>query len=107
MKTVLRQWPFILLAAAVFTLLSGCVATTGGYGGEDYYEPSGYYYNGWGPTYRVGPPRRGDHDDHPGPPHAESHQGHPAYRPAPPSRAVPSIPTKPRPQPRGPGEHKK
>jgi hypothetical protein len=45
-------------------VLTACVV--GGYGGDDgvgyvggVYEPGGYEYGGWGPGYRVGPPRGG------------------------------------------------
>jgi hypothetical protein len=49
------------------TLLSGCVAAgySDGSAGVDvgyvggFYEPYGYGYGGWGPGYRVGPPRGG------------------------------------------------
>jgi hypothetical protein len=62
-------------------MLAACVA--GGYDGEvgvgyvgGFYEPGGYEYGGWGPAYRVGPPRR------------EARA--PAGRPE--GRAAPSIP---------------
>jgi hypothetical protein len=96
MKIVLH-WPIVGLAAGMFTVLSGCFVTTGRYGGAvdvygvDYFEPSGYDYHGWGPAYHVAPPR-GDRDDHDRPAHAENRQAQPAYRPASPSRPVPSIP---------------
>jgi hypothetical protein len=85
----------------VATVLSyGCVVTDGGYGyggaayGLGYYEPAGIPYGGWGPAYEVAPFRRGDHypERYGGgrpPPHA--------YRAAPASRAMPSIPTGARP----------
>lgn len=75
---------------------SGCVAD-GGYAyppavsvgvGLDYYEPFGFDYGGWGPAYRVGPPREGMR-------RPESGLGH-GYRLAPTGRALPSIPTIPR-----------
>jgi hypothetical protein len=63
--------------------LTGCLV--GGYGGTDvgvgvgysgaFYEPGGYEYGGWGPGYRVGPPRGGR-----------------AERGARPGRSAPSIP---------------
>ena len=76
--------------------LMACVAT--GYDGEvgvgyvgGYYEPYGYDYGGWGPGYRVGPPRGGEgHPDH----HPGGHA--PPYRAAAPSRGMPSIPTRSR-----------
>ena len=78
---------------------SGCVGTVGGYGyqndgynGMDYYNTGGGYYGGgWGGNYHVGPPRGGEqhrHDDG----NASAH----AYRPAPASHAMPSIPSSPR-----------
>ena len=88
-------------------LLASCAVTDGGYGystdvriGLDYYDPwFGNYgdYGGWGPGYRVGPPRqimpRPDFDRGRLP-----HRG--GYRPAPGAHPVPSIPS--RPHPRGP-----
>jgi len=112
MKIVLRYWLIIGLVAGMLTVLSGCVATTGGYGGPaevyevDYYESYGYDYNRLGPRYHVAPPR-GDRDDHGRPNRAENRPAQPVYRPAPPSRPVPSIPTQPHPEPRGSGERKK
>ena len=54
----------VLLAAG----LGACAVEGGGYDGDvgvgvgvgyvgDYYEPCCYGYGGWGPGYRVGPPR--------------------------------------------------
>jgi hypothetical protein len=83
----------------------GCVVTDGGYGyggaayGVGYYEPYGMPYGGWGPGYEVAPFRYPEHhpEGHGGP---EKHGGGPpphAYRAAPASRAMPSIPTGARP----------
>jgi hypothetical protein len=85
------------VVAVAVALSSGCVVTDGGYNyagaayGVGYYEPSGIYYGGWGPGYDVAPYRRGYPVRYGGrpPPHA--------YRPAPASRAMPSIPTGARP----------
>jgi len=118
MKTLRQRWPLFLLgvlalAAVAFSPLTGCVASGGAYvgDGEYYYDAPGYVvYDGWGPTYRVGPPRDDHdhhdarHDDHHDDHHDDGHQGHPAYRPAPASRAVPSIPTQSHPPPRAPGK---
>jgi hypothetical protein len=88
---------------ALLTVIGGCVATgyggdgyydggAVGYGGVDVYEGPGYDYGGWGwgRGYRVGPPPHGGFDrGHPG-------RGGPpqrAYHPAPPSHAMPSIPS--------------
>jgi len=78
-------------------LLSGCVVGDGGYydgGGIDatYYEPNGVYYGGWGSGYHVAPFRGGDH-------HLTGGGGHEsgrAYRSAPASHSVPSIPSRSR-----------
>jgi hypothetical protein len=122
MKTILRSWPLLLLgvfalAAVAFTPLTGCVASAGVYAGdyegEYYYDAPGYVvYDGWGPTYHVGPPREdhdhpgGNHDDHHDTHGAGGNPGHPAYRPAPSSRAVPSIPTQSHPPSRAPGKNR-
>lgn len=86
-------------------LPSGCVVTDGGYGYVysdglgirlDYYEPHGYFpRGGWGPGYWVAP-FRGSHRgaDHPG-----GYRSPRAFRHAPLSRPVPSIPSHPRGRP--------
>ena len=117
MKTNLRRWVLAVLAiglTGLFAVLSGCAS--GGYGGEvevygvDYYEPYGYNYGHWHPRYHVAPPRGGEERrDHPAPVQTapaqtapvqtapvQSRPSTPAYRPAPPSRPAPSIPSKPR-----------
>jgi len=122
MTAILRRWPLLLLggvAVAAFALVSapGCVASGGAYvaepDGEYYYDAPGYVvYDGWGPTYYVGPPRGGHDHDHHYDHHDDHHDNHgggghprqPAYRPAPPSHAAPSIPTQSRPPSRGPGK---
>lgn len=87
-----------LLGGGVALLaLTGCVV--GGGGGYDdtanvsygvgFYEPLGYNYGGWGPGYRVAPPRGGeprrDRSDRP-------------FHAAQPSRSTPSIPSRTRPR---------
>jgi hypothetical protein len=97
MKTLMRRCIAGVCVATALIILYACVAG-GGYegGGEvaygaDFYEPFGYEYGGWGPNYRVGPPRGGERrPEHSGGSHP------PAYHPAPPSRGVPSIPSRPR-----------
>jgi hypothetical protein len=87
---------FVVLTLTV--LLSGCFFPGGGYydGGDigaGYYEPSGVVYGGWGPSYHVAPFRGGDH------PPARSGGGHasaPAYKSAPASHSMPSIPSRSR-----------
>jgi hypothetical protein len=99
-------------------LPSGCVVPEGGYGygggygfeaapviGLDYYQPYGIVYGGWGPDYHVAPYRPGYHvhehyGDHPVDRAGGQFFPH-AYRPAPVSHAMPSIPS----QPRGGGAH--
>lgn len=94
------RWSAIVFVIALFTVLSsGCVVTGGGYGydggvgiGLDYYEPVGVDFGSWGPGYRVGPVRDGDHrPDRRGgnpPPHA--------YKSPPASHSMPSIPSRSR-----------
>lgn len=94
------RWSALAFVISLFSILSpGCAVTAGGYGvdegvgvGLDYYEPFGFDYGGWGPGYRVGPFRDGaQRPDRGG--------GNPpgrAFRPAPPSRSIPSIPSRAR-----------
>ena len=97
MSAFITRWPLTVLAAGVVSLLvAGCVASGGGYGydagsfGPGYYEPYGVDYGGWDGGYRVGPVRgRGNYGGGRGGPHA--------YHGAPPSRPMPSIPSRPRP----------
>ncbi len=101
MNISLLRWSAIAFVIGLFTTLSsGCAVTGGGYGyngdvgvGLDYYEPYGGEYGGWGSGYRVGPSRGGDHrHEHGGSGggHAPSH----AYRSAPASHSMPSIPSR-------------
>jgi hypothetical protein len=98
MSPVLRRSLAGLMAVAIVLVLEACVAGPGYEGGvveasygADFYEPYGYDYGGWGPGYRVGPPRGGEgHPDH----HPGGHA--PPYRAAAPSRGMPSIPTRSR-----------
>ena len=97
MNSLLLRWSAIAIVIGLFTVLSsGCVVTGGGYGYDDgvgiglgYYEPYGAVYGGWGPGYRVGPIRGGDHRPDRGGGHPSPH----TYRPAPASHSVPSIPS--------------
>jgi hypothetical protein len=67
MKSMLRTLTVAAVGVLALLSLAGCVV--GGYdggGGVGYvgyvggvYEPGGYEYGGWGPGYRVGPPRGG------------------------------------------------
>jgi hypothetical protein len=68
-----------LMAAIALPLLQACAVTADGYGGDvgyvgGFYEPYGYEYGGWGPDYRVGPPRGGDWGGHGG--DGGDHGGH-------------------------------
>jgi hypothetical protein len=99
-----RQSALALVIGMITFLSSGCAVVGDGYGYNDsvsvgiglwpdYYEPYGSYYGGWGPGYRVGPSRGGSF-------HPDRGAGRPmprAYRPAPASRPMPSIPGHPRP----------
>ena len=100
MNNSFLRWSAIAFVIGLFTLMStGCVVTGGGYEyedgvgiGLDYYEPYGAVYGGWGPGYRVGPVRDGYHRPDSGGGHPPPH----AYRSAPPSHSVPSIPSRSR-----------
>ena len=100
MSIVLRLCAASALGIVLLTFLFACVVPGGEYErsagvayGVNYYEPSGHTYGGWPPGYKVAPPRGGDphaeHARYEAPPHA--------YRPTPPSRPIPSIPTHSRP----------
>jgi hypothetical protein len=100
----------LLLGLNTF-LLAGCAVTDGGYGystdvriGLDYYDPwFGNYgdYGGWGPGYRVGPPRQ----IMPRPDLDRGRPPHPGgFRPAPGAHPVPTIPS--RPHPHGPRQRR-
>jgi len=95
--------------ALLLTELTGCAAgavgVSGGYadpywGGPAYGYDLDYYgppviYGGWGPQYYVAPPRWGEHPHgFSGPPRGDGQR--PQFRPAPPGRSMPSIPSGPR-----------
>jgi hypothetical protein len=91
-----RAW--VLAALATSLALGGCVAGAGYDDGAvgvsysaDFYEPFGYDYGGWGPGYRVGPPNRGYSRPEP-----RAGRAPQAYRSAPASRPMPSIPNRSR-----------
>lgn len=96
MNNLLLRWSaraFVVGTLMVFS--AGCVLSPGGYGYDDgvgygagYYEPYGVEYGGWGPGYQVAPYRGGDHRPIGGGGHESTH----AYRSAPASRSVPSLP---------------
>ena len=95
---LLRRLGFAFVVLTLTVILSGCVvAGGGGYGYDDgvgigagYYEPYGVdNYGGWGHGYEVAPFRGGDHRSTGGGDRAPAH----AYRSAPASRSMPSIPS--------------
>jgi len=107
MSAPLGRWAVRALGIVLLAWPSGCAVTGEGYVGGVYEEP-GYDFGDWGAGYWVGPPRGREHrdehhDEHrvdgggvrrpeparPAPPHA--------YRSAPATRPVPSIPTRPSP----------
>ena len=98
MNVLLLRWAASALVIGLFTVLStGCVVTGGGYGydggagiGLDYYEPYGADYGGWGPGYHVAPFRDVDHRPDRGGGRPAPH----AYRAAPASHSIPSIPSR-------------
>ena len=86
-----------LVVGTLMVLSAGCVLPVGGgYGYDDgggigagYYEPYGVDYGGWGPGFQVAPFRGGGHRSNGGGGHASA----PAYRSAPGSRSMPSLPS--------------
>lgn len=69
MNLMSRSWK--TGAVGLFALLALTACLVAGYGGGvdvgyagGFYEPGGYEYGGWGPGYRVGPPRGGVHPEH-------------------------------------------
>lgn len=97
MSAALSRWSVTALAIGLVALLSfGCVVAGGGYGdagyGLGYYQPYGVPVGGWGADYHVAPYREGEHRRDEGGGRPAAH----AYRPAPASRAMPSIPSHPR-----------
>ena len=97
MNILFLRWLVRAFVIGTLTVLSaGCVLSDGGYGYDDgggvgaaYYEPYGVEYGGWGPGYQVAPFRGGDHRSRGGVGHASAH----AFRPAPASRPMPSLPS--------------
>lgn len=87
-----------VMVAGLFSLLvSGCVVPGGEYGpgfNLGYYQPSGITYGGWGSGYDVGPVRGGQVYGYPRGGRAAPY----AYRAAPASRPIPSIPSRGRPR---------
>ena len=102
MKSFKRSLKNFLVAGVVLIALSGCESTDGGggsvsggvYYGVGIYDP--WYYGGYydDPDIIVTPPDRPDDRPHP---------EHPIATPTPTPRPTPSIPSAPRPMPRGGG----
>lgn len=99
MKTTFLRCFFFALSALTWSFLSaGCVMSDGGYGyddgvvGADYYDSVGIGVDvgGWGPGYHVAP-YRGGHRPEGGEHRPGGAAGH-AYRSAPASRSMPSLP---------------
>ena len=96
MKTSFMRLSAFTVAAVTWTFLSaGCIMSDGGYGydgggvvGVGYYEPFGVDYGGWGPGYHVAPYRDGRREGGERRPGGGGH----AYRSAPASRSMPSLP---------------
>jgi hypothetical protein len=94
----LRWLALAFVGSTLTVLLSGCILPDGGYDyggggiGAAYYEPYGVDYGGWGSGYQVAPFRGGDHRPTGGGSHASAR----AYRPAPASHSMPSIPSRSR-----------
>lgn len=97
MNTLLLRWTSLAFVVGTLTVFSAGCVVSGGYGydygggyGVPYYEPYGVYYGGWGPAYQVAPFRGVDHrlGDRRG--RESAH----AYRSAPASRAMPSLPSR-------------
>jgi hypothetical protein len=94
-SALILRWPAAaVMAGMVLVFVAGCVAGGPGYGddgfGVGYYEPYGVDYGGWDGGYRVGPVH-GDrfHRDVGG-----VRPGPHAYRAAPASRPMPSLPSR-------------
>jgi hypothetical protein len=87
----------IVLAIGLLTFTeSACTVVGDGFAGNgnvgvglDYYEPLGFDFGGWGPGYGIGPYHDGSHRFES---RGSGSAGH-AYRSAPSSRAIPSIPS--------------
>ena len=107
---LLRRLAMLAFVVCTLTvLLSGCIvgggyydSTGGGYYdgegiGATYYEPSVVEYGGWGPGYQVAPFRDGEHRLSGGDHRPTSGGGQAparAFKSAPASRPMPSIPSK-------------
>jgi hypothetical protein len=65
MNALLLHKYITIMSVGLFVLLaSGCAVPGGGFYqttsiGIGFYQPSGFYYGGWGRGYWVGPPRAG------------------------------------------------
>jgi hypothetical protein len=94
--------PLLMIGGSLILLL-GCVAGGGGYYGGtpgyglDYYGAYGFDYGVWGPGYEVAPfYREREHEHDRGWVEHGGQQAPHAFRAAPASRPIPSIPSAPR-----------
>ncbi len=103
MTSLARLPERLLMAGVSLIVLVGCVVDGGGYYGGgpsyglDYYSTYGLDYGSWGPTYDVAPFYGARPYGHYG--GGFAYRGGPgphAFRAAPSSRAIPSIPSAPR-----------
>lgn len=108
MTALARLLPRLLMVGVLMTMVVGCVAE-GYYGGGPGYD-LGYYggygvdYGVWGPTYGVAPFYRArSYDHYRGGFAYGGRAGTHAFRSAPGSRPMPSIPSAPRGGGHGPG----
>jgi len=96
MNIFFLRWSALAIEVGMLTVLSAGCVLSGGVGYDDggvvgaaYYEPAGVVYGGWGPGYRVAPYRGDGHRTTGEGGRAPVH----AYRPAPASRTMPSLPS--------------
>jgi hypothetical protein len=97
MKTAHQRWMMGALGLLLLGCLYGCLVAGRGHDRDEggiyvggYYEPSGHDYGGWGHDYHVAPPRGEER-------RPQQQSAAHAYRPAPPTRLIPSIPKHQRP----------
>lgn len=96
MKIPTLSLMFAFVACMLVVLLLGCVSTGGVYyEGGDYYEPYVYDYGGWGPDFYVVPFHEEHHNGGDHRPTEGRHYER-AYRSAPASHSIPSIPSRSR-----------
>ena len=97
-ESLLRRGVMTALGGLLLLGSQACVTPGGVYGtsvsyGVDFYEPYGYEYGGWGPTYYIGPPLRGEWRPYRRP-YVRPYR--PRWHGPRPGRPMPSIPSRPR-----------